>query len=186
MAYLKDPQKKAAIRKAFAELPSLTKASVKAKSSGIQRLPPKQSDLLTHGKIGKGQGRPAGTRLFTVVGEFLWVDSIDELPAGMSGIYVLFDSSATARYVGLTGDIKKRLKQHMSGKSKADKQKQTFTERYSVYALSDGRHARELESILIRAIGSSLINDRKNRKLLDVKAKLGVYEPGTLVLESRW
>ena len=103
----------------------------------------------------------------------------------MRGIYVLFDSSATARYVGLASDIKKRLKQHISGASVANRQKQKFTERFSVYALSDGRHARELESVLIRAIGSSLINDQKNRKLLDIKAKLSVYEPGILILEAR-
>jgi predicted GIY-YIG superfamily endonuclease len=185
MAYLKDAQKRAAIRKAFADLSKLPKSSLKAKSPGVQRLKPKATDMITRGKIGAGQGRPAGTRLFTVVGEFLRIDSIEELPLGMRGIYILFDSSATARYVGLTGDIKKRLKQHMKGKSAADRQKQTFTRRYSVYGLSDGRHARELESVLIRAIGSSLINDRKNRRLLDVKAKLTVYEPGTLILEAR-
>ncbi len=185
MAYLKDPQKRAVIGRAFADLPNLPKSSQKAKSLGVQRLRPKAADLITRGKIGAGQGRPAGTRLFTVVGEFLHIDSIEELPLGMAGIYVLFDSSATARYVGLAGDIKKRLKQHMHGKGAANVQKQTFTERYSIYALSDGRHARELESVLIRAIGSSLINDRKNRKLLDVRPKLGVYEPGTLILEPR-
>ncbi len=185
MAYVVDAQRRAAIRNGFDELSKLPKSSIKAKSAGVQRLKPKVTDKITRGKIGANQGRPAGTRLFTVVGEFLHIESINELPGGMQGVYVLFDSSATARYVGLAGDIKKRLKQHMNGKGAANRQKQSFTKRYSVYALSDGRHARELESILIRAIGSSLINDKKNRKLLDISAKLSVYEPGTLVLESR-
>jgi predicted GIY-YIG superfamily endonuclease len=185
MAYIRDAQRKATIRKAFSNLPEFSKSKVKAKSHGIQRLQPEKGDLITRGKIGAGKGRPAGSRLFTVVGEFLHIDSVNELPDGMTGIYVLFDSSATARYVGLTGDIKVRIRQHMTGKSRADRQKQTFTKRYSVYALSDASHARELESVLVRAIGSTLINDRKNRQLLDVKAKLGVYEPGTLILEAR-
>jgi predicted GIY-YIG superfamily endonuclease len=184
MTYVQNAQQTHNIKKAFGNLPKF-KAAAKAKSPGVFWLEPEEGDSLKRGKIGAEKGRPAGSRLFTLVGEFLHRDTIDDLPDGMTGIYVLFDSSATARYVGLSGNLKARLKQHMNGKTKADKEKQAFTERYSVFALSDGSHARELESVLVRAIGSSLINGSKNRNLLDVTPNLKIFEPGTLVLANR-
>lgn len=185
MAYIRDPQRKHNVKTAFEKLPNFSKASAKAKSPGILWLEPEGEEFLVRGKIGVGKGRPAGSRLFTLVGEFLRRDTIDDLPSGMTGVYILFDSSATARYVGLASDMKERLKRHMRGKTAADREKQVFTEHYSIFALSDGSHARELESVLIRAIGSSLINGSKNRNLLNVKANLKIFEPGTLVLTNR-
>jgi excinuclease UvrABC nuclease subunit len=108
------------------------------------------------------------------------VDATSEVPDRVSGVYVLFDSSETARYVGMSKDCKVRVNQHL-----ADSTTKEVVRFFSVFALKKRHQARELESMLIHSFGPALfLNIRKQRQFGE-KPSLTDYEPGTLFLERR-
>lgn len=95
-----------------------------------------------------------------------------------SGIYIAHDSMGVARYVG-RGKIFDRLK--------ARKKAQTLELVYfSFYVGLDKTHEREIETLLIRAVGPQLyFNTRKKRE--DIQpGNVRDYEAGTAFFERQY
>lgn len=151
---------------------------------GYRWLAPKTGDFLIRGELKRKPGKKP-TPLFTLVGELLPRESWQELPEHVSGVYILFDGSETARYVGLAKNVRRRFKTYFTGSNPDDDDKRQVVTAFSVYAVSTRKRARELESLLIHAMGPQLIlNDRKHR-LFGQRPDCKLFEPGTLLLRRR-
>jgi excinuclease UvrABC nuclease subunit len=108
----------------------------------------------------------------------------EELPKNISGVYVLFDSSETARYVGISNDIRARLGTYFQGNKPEDNRKRQVTVTFSVFMVKNRNHARELESLLVHVFGDALYNRRKIRRF-GVRPNMQDNEAGTLLLKRK-
>jgi hypothetical protein len=139
-----------------------------------------------HGELVRGQGRPEKTEhLFKVVAEKLPFDSllkvkkyINDKNFTMQGIYVAHDSMGCPRYIG-RGNVFQRLG--------ARKNAQPLElEYFSFYIVSEKKHEREIETMLIRAAGPLLeFNDRKKRIGIE-PGNIKDYEAGTYFFERQY
>jgi len=138
------------------------------------------------GELKRGQGRPGKTEhLFRVVGEKLPYAALDSVKKHLrshhvstQGVYVAHDSMGCPRYIG-RGDIFPRL----NGRHKAQPHELAY---FSFYVVSDKKHEREIETLLIRAAGFLLeFNTRKKRvgikhgNVQDFEAGTAFYERQT-------
>jgi len=156
----------------------------KAPNYGFRWLAPSKSEFLLRGEL----RRKAGKRpkpLFTLVGELLPRDSWDELPDHLSGVYILFDAAETARYVGMAKDMKDRLRSYFAGYRKEDEEKRQVVTAFSVYAVATRQRARELESLLIHAMGPQLFLNKRKHRDFGHAPDCKLFEPGTLLLKRR-
>lgn len=137
-----------------------------------------------HGELKrKSLGRPHLTQhLFKVVGEKLPYDSLNNVKKhlqksgyGIQGVYVAHDSMGCPRYIG-RGNIFQRLS--------ARKSAQPFElEYYSFYVVSDKKHEREIETLLIRAVGFLLEFNSKKKRVGIAPGNINDYEAGTVFYE---
>jgi GIY-YIG catalytic domain-containing protein len=168
----------------FARKLKVVDVQKKAPRYGLRWLKPDGAALITHGEIKSKAGKRASP-LFTLVGELLPANSWRELSDRLSGVYILYDASETARYVGISKNIKKRLGTYFIGSHTIDEKKRAVAVAYSVYAVSTRARAREVESLLIHAMGPQLfLNDRKHRYFAQ-KPDCQVFEPRTLIVKRR-
>ena len=137
------------------------------------------------GSLKRGQGHPGRTEhLFRVVGEklpFIALPSVrNHLKAsGLStqGVYIAHDSMGCPRYIG-RGNIFGRL----SARQHAHPYELVY---FSFYVVSEKKHEREIETLLIRAAGFLLeFNDRKKRVGI-AHGNVRDFEGGTLFYERQ-
>lgn len=94
-----------------------------------------------------------------------------------SGVYVAHDSMGWPRYIG-RGEVFSRLKARK-------RQKSAELHYFSFYLIADQKHAREIETLMIRTAGSLLsFNDRK-RRIDQMTGRVDDYEPGTKFIERQ-
>lgn len=138
-----------------------------------------------YGELKRGRGRPSRTEhLFRVVGEKLPFEALSEVRSDLQhqgyphqGVYVAHDSMGCPRYIG-RGSIFKRLETR-------HKTKPLELKYFSFYLVSEKRHEREIETLLIRAAGFLLeFNDRKKRVGID-HGNVADFEAGTLFYERQ-
>jgi hypothetical protein len=138
-----------------------------------------------HGRLKRGKGHPGKTEhLFKVVGEklpFVALSSVkkhfleNRLPS--EGVYIAHDSMGCPRYIG-RGNIFNRL---------------TFRQRlrpyelvyFSFFVVSEKKHEREIETLLLRAAGFLLeFNERKKQVGVE-HGNVRDFEAGTLFYERQ-
>jgi hypothetical protein len=122
--------------------------------------------------------------LFKVVAEKLPYGSLREVKKHMransfpeQGVYVAHDSMGCPRYIG-RGSIFPRL-------ARRKRQQHHELTYYSFYVVSEKKHEREIETLLIRAAGFLLeFNDRKKRVGI-AHGNVRDFEAGTLFYERQ-
>lgn len=138
-----------------------------------------------HGMLRRSPGHPGTAHLFRVVGEKLPFTALRRVERDLKergltrqGVYVAHDSMGSARYIG-RGSIFSRLR---SRKRHQDLELVYF----SFYVVSDKKHEREIETLLIRAAGPLLeFNERKKRVGI-AHGNIRDFEAGTLFYERQY
>ena len=140
---------------------------------------------IQYGELKRGQGRPVRTEhLFKVVGEKIPFSALSKVKKHLKesghssqGVYIAHDSMGCPRYVG-RGNIFTRLESRK-------KAQPLELEYFSFYVVSEKKHEREVESLLIRAAGFLLeFNDRKKRVGI-APGNIRDYEAGTYFYERQ-
>lgn len=138
-----------------------------------------------YGELKRGQGRPAATEhLFRVVGEKLPFAALAKVRSHLKkselpnqGVYVAHDSMGCPRYIG-RGSIFQRLE----ARHKAQPLELAY---FSFYVVSEKKHEREIETLLIRAASFLLeFNNRKKRVGIS-HGNVRDFEAGTLFYERQ-
>lgn len=140
-----------------------------------------------HGVLKRGKGHPGkAEHLFKVVGEKLPFEALaevkkhvkEELKLKPYGVYVAHDSMGCPRYIG-RGNVFGRL----DARRKAQVQELKY---FSFYLVSEKKHEREIETLLIRAAGFLLeFNSRKKRVGIS-HGNIRDFEAGTLFYERQY
>lgn len=137
------------------------------------------------GKLVPSVGRPDKVlSIFSVVAEKLPFECLTDIENDMkaegvtrTGIYLAHDSMGMVRYAGL-GSIFSRLRARKNAKP-------LELQYFSFYVLPHKKHQRELETLLIRAVGHMLtFNDRKKPPTIET-GNIRDYEGGTLFYERQ-
>jgi hypothetical protein len=133
-----------------------------------------------------GRGRPRKSKaLFKAIAEKIPFGALQKVRASLRdagipaiGIYVAHDSMGVARYIG-RGDIFERLK----SRRRAQALELVY---FSFYVGFDKTNEREIETLLIRAVGPQLyFNTRKKRE--DIQpGNVRDYEAGTMFFERQY
>jgi hypothetical protein len=141
-----------------------------------------------YGSLRRPPGRPQrDAPLFRVVAEKIPFGALSKVETDLkarhpkvarNGIYMAHDSMGQVRYIG-RGNVFSRLRARQS-------QQKLELIYFSFYLDMDKRHEREIETVLIRALGAqAYFNTRKKRE--DIAAgDLRDYEPGTLFYERHY
>lgn len=138
-----------------------------------------------YGELKRGQGRPPKTEhLFKVIGEKIPYTALQNVKQHLKanghtsqGVYIAHDSMGCPRYIG-RGNIFSRLESRK-------KARPLELEYFSFYVVSEKKHEREVESLLIRAAGFLLeFNDRKKRIGI-APGNIKDYEAGTIFYERQ-
>lgn len=140
-----------------------------------------------HGELKRGKGNPGKTEhLFRVVGEKLPYSALAAVKAHVKtelklepyGVYVAHDSMGCPRYIG-RGNVFERL----DARRKAQLLELQY---FSFYLVSEKKHEREIETLLIRAAGFLLeFNSRKKRVGIS-HGNIRDYEAGTVFFERQF
>ncbi|HVK95007.1 MAG TPA: hypothetical protein VM571_09800 [Noviherbaspirillum sp.] len=139
-----------------------------------------------YGHLKRGKGNPGKTEhLFRVVGEKLPFDSlaavkrhVTESGFGTNGVYVAHDSMGFPRYIG-RGSVFGRLK------TRKDAQELELIY-FSFYIVSEKKHEREIETLLIRAAGPLLQFNTKKKRVGILPGNIRDYEAGTYFYERQY
>jgi hypothetical protein len=139
-----------------------------------------------HGELKRGTGNPGTKHLFGVVGEKLPFAALpavrkhvkEELGYKTQGVYVAHDSMGCPRYIG-RGSVFQRLE----ARRKAQVLELIY---FSFYLVSDKKHEREIETLLIRASGFLLEFNSKKRRVGISQGNISDYEAGTLFYERHY
>lgn len=137
------------------------------------------------GELKRAQGRPTKTEhLFRVVGEKLPFSAMHEVKVhltaqnhGTQGIYVAHDSMGCPRYIG-RGNIFARL----AARQKARPLELKY---FSFYVVSEKKHEREVETLLIRAAGFLLEFNTRKKRVSVAPGNIRDYEAGTFFYERQ-
>lgn len=138
------------------------------------------------GELKRHQGNPGKTEhLFRVIGEKLPYAALSTVRKhvqgqgfGTDGVYVAHDSMGFPRYIG-RGAIFERLK--------ARKKAQVLELMYfSFYVVSEKKHEREIETLLIRAAGPLLQFNTRKKRVSIMPGNLRDYEAGTFFYERQY
>ncbi|SRR6266511_630283 len=138
-----------------------------------------------YGRLKRGQGRPGtAEHLFRVVGEklpFVALPSVKkhlrDNDLSTRGLYVAHDSMGCLRHIG-RGNIFARL----DSRRRSHPYELVY---FSFYVVSEKKHEREIETLLIRAAGFLLeFNERKKRVGI-AHANVRDFEAGTLFYERQ-
>jgi hypothetical protein len=164
-----------------------TKNKKHATKTSIERVAtPSTRWNIWYGELKRGKGRPEGTEhLFRVMGEKLPFEALPAVKRHLKeqgyttqGVYVAHDSMGCPRYIG-RGNIFGRLEARK-------KAQQLELEYFSFYVVSEKKHEREIETLLIRAAGFLLeFNDKKKRVGIQA-GNVRDYEAGTVFYERRY
>jgi len=138
------------------------------------------------GELKRRQGNPGKTEhLFRVVGEKLPFEALASVRKhlfdkgfGTSGVYVAHDSMGFPRYIG-RGSIFARLKKR---KEVQDLELVYF----SFYVVTEKKHEREIETLLIRAAGPLLEFNTKKKRVNIMPGNIRDYEAGTYFYERQY
>lgn len=138
------------------------------------------------GELKRHQGSPGKTdHLFRVVGEKLPFESLasvrkhlKEKEFGENGVYIAHDSMGFPRYIG-RGNIFTRLK---SRKEACELELMYF----SFYVVSEKKHEREIETLLIRAAGPLLHFNTRKKRVDIMPGNIRDYEAGTFFYERQF
>lgn len=130
-------------------------------------------------------GRPAKTEhLFRVVGEKLPFACLAKVKAHLKdtgltsqGVYIAHDSMGCPRYIG-RGNIFSRLEARY-------KAQPIELEYFSFYVVSEKKHEREVETLLIRAAGFLLEFNTKKKRVGIAPGNVHDYESGTIFYERQ-
>ena len=132
-----------------------------------------------------GKGAPPKP-MFCYVGEKLPFEALEATQKKMkemygqrvvNGVYIAHDSVGEARYIG-RGDIFGRLKSH---KKKYDLELQYF----SFYVLKDKKIERQVETILIHAVGVGLLFNTKKIRSANETHDPNDFEEGTVYFHRK-
>jgi hypothetical protein len=96
----------------------------------------------------------------------------------MNGVYVAHDSMGFPRYIG-RGAIFTRLK------ARKDAQPLELTY-FSFYVVSEKKHEREIETLLIRAAGPLLQFNTRKKRVNIIPGNIRDYEAGTFFYERQY
>lgn len=141
--------------------------------------------VVQHGELKRGQGNPGKTEhLFRVVGEKLPFESLTKVKAhlkeqglGTQGVYVAHDSMGCPRYIG---------RGHIFGRLEARKKAQPLElEYFSFYVVSEKKHEREVETLLIRTAGFLLEFNTRKKRVGVAPGNIRDYEAGTIFYERQ-
>jgi len=173
--------------------------TTKAKRSGSKAVATKSSEGIVYrgddddwtvwsGELRRGRGRPGKVDpLFRVFGEKIPFGALGAVEQDLrknhpeitlNGIYLAHDSMGQVRYVG-RGQVFPRLRARLN----AQKLELAY---FSFYLVHNKTHEREIETLLIRAVGAgAYFNTRKKRE--DIQAgSVRDYEAGTLFYERQY
>jgi hypothetical protein len=141
------------------------------------------------GWLNPGRGHPKGVpRLFKVPGEKLPFEALPKVDKYLrdnrtaigfrsKGVYIAHDSMGYARYIG-RGVIFPRLRACL-------KRHGAQLKYFSFYVVEDGKHEREIETLLIRAASPLLEFNIKKKKITISTGGFLDYEAGTQFFERR-
>ena len=138
-----------------------------------------------HGELKRGQGRPAKTEhLFRVIGEKLPFASLSRVKLHLKaqgltsqGVYIAHDSMGCPRYIG-RGDIFSRLEAR-------HKAQPAELEYFSFYVVSEKKHEREIETLMIRAAAFLLEFNTRKKRVGVAPGDIRDYEAGTIFYERQ-
>lgn len=138
-----------------------------------------------YGELKRGQGNPGGAEhLFKVLGEKLPYSALGEVRRHIrkldykpQGVYVAHDSMGCPRYIG---------RGHVFDRLESRKKAQPLELHYfSFYLVSEKKHEREIETLLIRAAGFLLEFNEKKKRVGISHGNVNDYEAGTLFYERQ-
>lgn len=137
------------------------------------------------GELKRGKGHPGIDHLFKVVGEKLPYDALSIVKKHVidrefetNGIYIAHDSMGVPRYIG-RGRIFDRLKKRQDAQFLELKY-------FSFYIVSDKKHEREIETLLIRAAGPLLEFNTRKKRVDITPGNINDYEAGTYFYERQY
>jgi hypothetical protein len=132
------------------------------------------------GQLMRSQGRPGTSQLFKAVAEKIPKDALKpvcedlrkRLQSKFNGVYVAHDSMGYPRYIG-RGNIRARL----FSRFKKNAEELSY---FSFYVVQEKIHEREIETLLIRALGSQLDFNAKKKRPGMLTGSVKDYEAGTI------
>ena len=139
------------------------------------------------GQLKRGQGNPGKTdHLFKVLGEKLPYSALNMVKKHViglghghpNGVYVAHDSMGCPRYIG-RGHVFHRLESRK-------KARPLELQYFSFYLVSEKKHEREIETLLIRASGFLLEFNEKKKRVGISHGNVRDYEAGTLFYERHY
>jgi len=142
------------------------------------------------GELKRHQGNPGRTgHLFRVIGEKLPYEALaavkkhvkehaEEKGFKSNGVYIAHDSMGFPRYIG-RGNIFARLK------ARKDAQELELVY-FSFYVVSEKKHEREIETLLIRAAGPLLQFNTRKKRVDIMPGNIRDYEAGTFFYERQY
>lgn len=139
---------------------------------------------VARGKLVRGPGHPGQQQLFQVVAERIPFEALgaiakdmkkQQLPCG--GVYMLHDSMGGPRYAGLSINVFSRLRNHHH---KYGAQLPYF----SFFTVLSGRHQKEIETVMVRAVGNAAINQYKKAVGFEPGSLEG-FAPGTIFYQRK-
>ena len=166
----------------------MAKRKAKLTKRIITKIPLDNEELWTvqHGELKRGQGRPENAEhLFRIIGEKLPYSALGEVKKDLKdrgyrqpqGVYVSHDSMGCPRYIG-RGNVFVRL-------TSRQKKNPLELEYFSFYLVSEKKHEREVETLLIRAAGFLLEFNEKKKRVGISHGNVKDYEAGTLFYERQ-
>jgi hypothetical protein len=96
---------------------------------------------------------------------------------GTQGVYVAHDSMGWPRYIG-RGEVFSRLK----ARKKTNSEELQY---FSIYIIAEKKHTREIETLLIRTVGSLLSFNNRKKRLDNLTGRISDYEVGTDFVERQ-
>ena len=140
---------------------------------------------IVYGELKRGRGRPGvSEHLFRVVGEKIPFEALSSVRKHLkanghlpNGVYVAHDSMGCPRYIG-----RGRIFNRLEARYKAQPDELRY---FSFYLVTDKKHEREIETLLIRAAGFLLeFNDKKKRVGIE-HGNVRDFEAGTYFYERQ-
>lgn len=133
-----------------------------------------------------GRPRKEAEHLFRIVGEKLPYEALKDvrnhvriaLGKAAQGVYVAHDSMGCPRYIG-RGNIFQRLEARK-------KAQELELEYFSFYVVTEKKHEREVETLLIRAASFLLEFNTRKRRVGILPGNISDYEPGTIFYERHY
>ena len=123
--------------------------------------------------------------MFRVVGEKLPYAALTAVKKhllqqnfGVNGVYIAHNSMGFPRYVG-RGNIFSRLKARFNARALELKY-------FSFYVIAEKKHAREIETLLIRAAGTLLEFNTRKKRIEIMPGNIKDYEAGTFFYERQY